>query len=123
MALTGAPHPALSLRILLSPDAMIGPGKAQLLQAIRDCGSIAAGARSMGMSYKRAWQLIGTMNAHFRDPLVAASKGGKAGGGAQLTGAGLAVLASYQRIAAICAQAAAADLALLDAMATSKAAP
>ena len=121
--MTGAPYPALSLRILLSPDAMIGPGKAQLLQAIRDCGSIAAGARSMGMSYKRAWQLIGTMNAHFSQPLVAASKGGRAGGGAQLTGAGLAVLDCYQRIAARCIEAAAEDLAVLDAMATRRDAP
>jgi molybdate transport repressor ModE-like protein len=74
-----AEFPVVSLRILLSPDTEIGPGKAQLLQYISETGSIAAASRKMGMSYKRAWYLIDTMNV-----LRAVAK--SANGAAPLTG-------------------------------------
>ncbi len=54
---------------------MIGPGKADLLAAVAATGSITAAGRSMGMSYKRAWLLVDTMNGCFREPLVIAAKG------------------------------------------------
>ncbi|MBL4918491.1 winged helix-turn-helix domain-containing protein [Szabonella alba] len=85
---------ALKLRILFD-GAMIGPGKAELLQHIRETGSIAAAGRQMDMSYKRAWMLVEEMNAAFRDPLVARVRGGPGGGGAQLTDAGAEVLRLY----------------------------
>jgi molybdate transport system regulatory protein len=75
---------------------MIGPGKADLLERIDRCGSIAAAGREMGMSYKRAWQLIGTLNTMFRDPLVDSTRGGSRGGGAVLTAAGREVLRLYR---------------------------
>jgi len=75
---------------------MIGPGKAELLERIDRCGSIAAAGREMGMSYKRAWDLVGTLNAMFREPLVDSTRGGPGGGGAVLTGTGRAVLAHYR---------------------------
>ena len=68
------------LRIVLEPDIAIGPGKADILEAIRETGSIAAAGRRMGMSYKRAWLLVETMNACFKSPLVEASRGGRARG-------------------------------------------
>lgn len=74
----------------------IGPGKAALLEAIGETGSIAAAARRMGMSYRRAWVLAKTMNACFRDPLIEAAKGGIGGGGARLTRMGREVLALYR---------------------------
>ena len=86
------------LRIVLAPDIAIGPCKADLLQGIQETGSIAAAGRSMGMSYKRAWYLVETMNGHFAGPLVAASKGGAKGGGAALTALGQEVLKSYRRM-------------------------
>jgi molybdate transport system regulatory protein len=52
-----------------------------LLERIDRCGSIAAAGREMGMSYKRAWQLIGTLNAMFREPLVDSTRGGPAAAG------------------------------------------
>ena len=64
--MTGA---RLRLRLILPGGLMLGPGKADLLAAIRDTGSIAAAGRSMGMSYKRAWMLVETLNAGFRTPL------------------------------------------------------
>lgn len=81
------------LRIILGPSIAIGPGKAALLEAIAETGSIAAAGRRLGMSYRRAWVLVKTMNACFREPLVEATKGGVQGGGAQLTAVGREVIA------------------------------
>ena len=84
------------IRILLGSSIAIGPGKAALLDAIGETGSIAAAGRRMGMSYRRAWVLVKTMNACFREPLVEAAKGGVGGGGARLTETGERVLALYR---------------------------
>jgi molybdate transport system regulatory protein len=92
------------LRIVLEPDIAIGPGKADLLEGIKETGSIAAAGRSMGMSYKRAWYLVETMNRCFKRPLVEASKGGRAGGGARLTELGHEVLARYRRMEMLTAE-------------------
>ncbi|MFC4352433.1 winged helix-turn-helix domain-containing protein [Fodinicurvata halophila] len=86
------------LRIVLEPDVAIGPGKADILEAIRDTGSIAAAGRRMGMSYRRAWHLVETMNACFQRPLVETHRGGKARGGASLSATGERVLACYRRM-------------------------
>ncbi|MDR3418709.1 MAG: LysR family transcriptional regulator [Nevskia sp.] len=86
------------LRIMRGDDIAMGPGKADLLQAIADSGSISAAARALGMSYRRAWQLVETMNACFDPPLVRPSKGGRGGGGAELTPQGQAVLAAYRKL-------------------------
>jgi len=88
------------LRIELDDDIAIGPGKADLLDGIRASGSIAAAGRGMGMSYKRAWQLVESMNGCFKAPLVEATKGGHSGGGAQLTALGVEVLARYRHMEA-----------------------
>jgi len=92
------------IRILLGSSIAIGPGKAALLEAIGDTGSIAAAGRRMGMSYRRAWLLVHTMNECFQSPLVEAAKGGTAGGGAQLTTAGRDVLRHYDDVARIIAE-------------------
>ncbi|TVS03912.1 MAG: LysR family transcriptional regulator [Rhodobacteraceae bacterium] len=98
-------NPSLRIRIVFGDDAMLGPGKADLLEAIRDTGSIAAAGRQMAMSYKRAWMLVEEMNAAFRAPLVASSRGGAKQGGARLTDAGQEVLAHYRALEAIMAEA------------------
>ena len=77
---------------------MLGPGKAELLAALREKGSISAAGRALGMSYKRAWMLIEEMNAAFKAPVVLSSRGGPGGGGAQLTPLGEEVLAQYGRL-------------------------
>jgi molybdate transport system regulatory protein len=84
------------LRILLGAEIAIGPGKADLLDAVARTGSISAAAREMGMSYRRAWLLVETMNRCFKAPLVATCKGGAGGGGAHVTELGLEVLARYR---------------------------
>ncbi|WP_042085612.1 winged helix-turn-helix domain-containing protein [Iodidimonas nitroreducens] len=90
--------PRLHIRIVFGPKAMIGPGKAALLDQIAQKGSISAAGRAMGMSYKRAWMLIEDLNAMFRDPLVESSRGGPGGGGALLTPNGKAVLNLYRQV-------------------------
>jgi molybdate transport system regulatory protein len=101
------------LRVVLEPDIAIGPGKADLLESIRETGSIAAAGRRLGMSYKRAWLLVETMNACFKAPLVEASRGGLARGGATLTPDGERVLDCYRRMEALTGEAIANEMAEL----------
>ena len=108
--------PPARIRITFEPHISLGPGKARLLEGIRDLGSIAAAGRRMGMSYKRAWLLVEQMNAAFEDPLVAAAKGGERGGGAALTKAGEDVLKRYRRMEAATRRATARDAAALKRM-------
>lgn len=86
------------VRLVFEPDVAFGPGKADLLEAIAKTGSIAAGGRRMGMSYKRAWTLVEALNGDFAEPLVDSTRGGAQGGGARLTAAGEKVLALYRRL-------------------------
>jgi len=104
------------LRLVLGPDIAFGPGKADLLDGIRETGSIAAAGRRMGMSYKRAWMLIETLNRNFAAPLVETSKGGSGRGGAVLTPAGEAALALYRRMEARVVADGAAEIAELQTM-------
>ena len=103
-------------RIAFGSKFAVGPGKIDLLRAIAASGSISGAARSLGMTYKRAWLLIDSMNQGFGRPVVERSIGGKGGGGAKLTGRGEALLRHYDDIERACQQAAAASLALLDAL-------
>ena len=109
------PSPRLRIRIVFGAAEMIGPGKAELLERIGRCGSIAAAGREMGMSYKRAWELVSTLNAMFREPLVERTRGGPGGGGAVLTAAGHEVLTLYRGFEQVAAQAGGPQLAALHA--------
>lgn len=88
------------IRLLIGDAVALGPGKARLLEAIGDSGSIAAAARTMGMSYGRAWQLVQAMNGDFRAPLVERVAGGRGGGGAALTALGHEALERYRAMEA-----------------------
>lgn len=92
-------NPSLSIRIDL-PHGRFGPGKAQLLRAIAQTGSISAAAKSMNMSYARAWSLIRDMNETFECKLVETFAGGHRRGGASLTEEGEQVLELYDSIIA-----------------------
>lgn len=91
---------AVSIKIRFHHDDVvaIGPGKADLLEAIQQHGSISAAGRAMGMSYKRAWDLVSAMNSSFSKPLVETVKGGSHGGGAEVTVLGQSVLTHYRQI-------------------------
>jgi molybdate transport system regulatory protein len=98
------PPPASSvrprIRVYHDEEIALGPGKVNLLEAIERTGSLAEAARSLGISYMRAWHLLQTMNACFKEPLVHSSRGGTKHGGAALTETGRAVVAAYRRMEA-----------------------
>ena len=97
-------------RIYFGDEIAIGPGKADLLEAIRASGSISKAARELGMSYKRAWNLADTMNRCFREPLIDTATGGGGGGGARLTAFGEEVLKHFRSMEKRTAAAIRADL-------------
>jgi molybdate transport system regulatory protein len=90
--------PALSVRIDLDSEGRIGPGKIQLLENIRELGSISAAGRAMDMSYKRAWDLVDEINRICRQAAVERQTGGKNGGGAVLTPFGISLVSRYRKI-------------------------
>jgi len=90
----------LRMRVLCGSEIAIGPGKAELLNHLRQTKSIRKAAERMGMSYMRAWTLIKTMERCFKRPLVKAVRGGAKGGGAELTETGQRALALYQQLEA-----------------------
>lgn len=113
MAKSAAPRPRPTgprLRIVIEPDVAIGPGKADLLEAIRDTGSISAAGRKLGMSYRRAWLLVDELNQHLGAPVIDAVTGGARGGGAALTRTGEEVLTRYRAMEAACRVAIAGDV-------------
>jgi molybdate transport system regulatory protein len=90
----------ISIRILCGDEIAMGPGKADLLDAIARTGSISGAGRAMGMSYRRAWLLVDAMNRCWAHPLVETMAGGAARSGAQLSATGRAVLAQYRALQA-----------------------
>jgi molybdate transport system regulatory protein len=88
----------------------MGPGKARLVGLIAESGSISAAARKMGMSYRRAWQLVEALNKSFNEPVVLTAVGGKRGGGAVVTDFGKRLVAAYHGMEAKASAAIAADL-------------
>lgn len=107
------PEVHFRLRITKGPDIAIGPGKIDLLEAIARTGSISAAAKSLGMSYRRAWLLVDMMNRCFESAVVAAGAGGARGGGARLTPLGEDIVRRYRRITVAAQKAGAADLAAI----------
>jgi molybdate transport system regulatory protein len=98
------------LRVTRGDDIAIGPGKIDLLEAIDRTGSITSAAKALGMSYRRAWLLVDTMNSCFKSPVVEAESGGRRGGGTALTPVGADVVRRYRRIESAAAKAGAADM-------------
>ena len=90
----------IRLRVTRGEEDAFGPGKAQLLESLLETGSLNRTASGMKMSYVKALALVRAMNAHFREPLVELSRGGRLGGGTQVTAAGRKVLAEYHAMRA-----------------------
>lgn len=98
--MTAAAHIKLKIQLMCGDEIAMGPGKADLLDAIKAHGSISAAGRAMTMSYRRAWMLVDVMNRCWQEPLVATSPGSSHGGGARVTPLGEAVLADYRALQA-----------------------
>ena len=86
------------IRIILDEEIALGPGKTDLLEAIEKTGSISSAAKSLGLSYRRAWDMVDIMNRSFKEPLVLGAKGGKKGGGSTLTPMGKQLALVYRKM-------------------------
>jgi molybdate transport system regulatory protein len=93
-------HPEVHfrMRIRQAESVAIGPGKIDLLEAVQKHGSISAAARSLGMSYRRAWLLIDELNRTLKHPATVSEAGGVAGGGCVLTPVGEKIIFLYRDI-------------------------
>ncbi len=86
----------IRFRVDIGPELAIGPGKIALLEQIGATGSLSEAARKLGMSYRRAWQLLDSLNAALDEPVTEAHKGGAHGGGSRLTAFGHEVIRIYR---------------------------
>ncbi|MGO4354360.1 winged helix-turn-helix domain-containing protein [Rhizobium sp. RAF36] len=102
------------LRISFPHEDRLGRGKMELLEHIRETGSISAAGRAMDMSYRRAWLLVSDMNRMFKQPVVESQRGGQKGGGAALTPFGEELLARFRRMEETVRTTLASDLAWLE---------
>ena len=89
-------YPGLTLRVIGAGSPAIGPGKAALIEHIAKSGSISSAARAMGMSYRRAWQLVEALNESFAEPVVVTAIGGTRGGGAKVTAFGMELVSRFR---------------------------
>jgi molybdate transport system regulatory protein len=96
--MSGKPEVKLWIKLELAGKGEIGPGKIALLRRIREHGSISAAARSMSMSYRRAWELVDELNHLFDAPLVETHIGGSSRGGARVTDLGATIIDRYDAI-------------------------
>jgi molybdate transport system regulatory protein len=100
----------LTLRVLGTHAPAMGPGKAELIECIAETGSISAAARAMGMSYRRAWQLVEALNRDYRRRVIDTATGGKRGGGARVTPFGREILGLFRTMEDKASAAIASDL-------------
>ncbi len=88
--------PVIRIRIDFTDNVNLGPGKIALLEAIKSTGSISDAARSLGMSYRRAWMLINSLKQGFSEPVTVSSTGGRGGGGARVTPFGASLIKQFR---------------------------
>lgn len=92
--------PALKIenRIWIEKDGFpfVGNGRVTLLEYIHETGSMSKAAKKLGMSYKKAWELVQSMNKQSNKALVVKSTGGKNGGGTSLTETGHQVVKQFR---------------------------
>lgn len=91
---------SLKVRVRIDFDSVhaVGPGKIALLERMRDTGSLSQAARELDMSYRRAWQLLDSLNTSFNEPVIVTSVGGKGGGGSEITKLGLSLIDAYRAL-------------------------
>jgi molybdate transport system regulatory protein len=90
--------PLIRFRIDFAENANLGPGKIALLEEIKRCGSLSEAARRMGISYRRAWLLLDSLNNSFDVPATVNSTGGRGGGGAEITPFGVLLIERYREV-------------------------
>ena len=93
---TPVTNPTVRFRVDFATFCCVGPGKIALLETIDRTGSLSQAARDLGMSYRRAWQLLSSLNTSFREPVVVTATGGRGGGGARITPFGRELINRYR---------------------------
>jgi molybdate transport system regulatory protein len=88
--------PQLRIRVDFAPGCSVGPGKISLLEAIAREGSLSVAARSLDLSYRRAWNLLADLNRSFAEPVVETAVGGTRGGGARVTDFGRSLVTAFR---------------------------
>ncbi len=96
--MTGSAALTASVTLAKGPGARVGSERVALLEAVRDLGSIAQAAKSVGLSYKGAWDAVQAINNLFDKPLVVATAGGRHGGAAVVTQDGRAVIGAFHAV-------------------------
>jgi molybdate transport system regulatory protein len=104
------PSAKFRLRVSTGDAIAVGPGKIALIEAIQETGSITAAAKSLGMSYRRAWMLVDQLNTSLKQPAIRSAIGGERGGGSELTDVGIELVRLYRRIEERATKACAAEL-------------
>ncbi|MFY0712675.1 LysR family transcriptional regulator [Seonamhaeicola sp. NFXS20] len=91
-------------RIWIEADnnVLLGQGRVQLLKAIEETGSLSKAAKSLNISYKKAWTLLDSVNKSAKKPVTINSIGGKGGGGAELTEYGKSLINAFDDINKSC---------------------
>jgi molybdate transport system regulatory protein len=92
------PQVNFRMRVRKGETVALGPGKVALLEAVREHGSISAAARSLGMSYRRAWMLLDELNRSLKSPATVSEQGGPSGGGCTVTPVGEHIIRLYRDI-------------------------
>jgi molybdate transport system regulatory protein len=90
--------PLIRFRIDFAENSNLGPGKITLLEQIRTYGSLSEAARRMGISYRRAWLLLDSINKSFDVPATLNSVGGPGGGGTEVTPFGVLLIERYREV-------------------------
>jgi len=86
------------LRIESGDERFLGPGRLELLENIIETGSISQAAKQMGMSYKKAWDLVNSINQHTIEPIVSTQTGGEKGGGTIVTEEGIQLIVAFKKL-------------------------
>ena len=79
-------------------NVLLGEGRVHLLKAIQEMGSLSKAAKSLNISYKKAWQMLDSVNKSAKKPVTINSVGGKGGGGAELTEYGISLITAFNEI-------------------------
>jgi molybdate transport system regulatory protein len=90
--------PSIRFRIDFAENSNIGPGKISLLEGIHSAGSLSAAARNLGISYRRAWLLLDSLNESFDQLVTINTTGGAGGGGVVVTEFGLSLIRRYREL-------------------------
>lgn len=88
----------LLVNIKFNKQLLLSPERIKLLRKIKQTGSLRSAAKEISISYQNAWTIINEMNNIAAKPLVTKQRGGRGGGGAEISEYGKLILEEYSFI-------------------------